>query len=133
MTVPTPDGPQTRHVFSYSDKDLSIFVFQACTPPPVLPSDPEEALDLARQEVLDRTGVTSVSERRIRVNGQPGREFVDERDGLKSIGRTVIGHDGVFFSVIASGRSAAGERKAREAVRSFSVHPASARSLCQLR
>jgi hypothetical protein len=131
LSVPTPTGPQLRHVFRYSDDELVIFVWQVCTPPPSLPADPEEALDLARLEAHKTIGSTTISERRISVNGRPGREFVDELAGQRSVGRTVLGYKGAFFSVGVSARSKVAEGKARELLLSFSVLPPSPRSVCQ--
>lgn len=131
LTVPTPEGPQTRHVFRYSDDEIIYFVWHACTPPPSLPADPEKALDLARQEARTTSGSASISERRIRVNGRPGREFVDEVLGHKGFGRTVLGHNGAFYSVTAGTRSKAAEGKALAFLRSFSVLPPSPRALCR--
>jgi len=132
LTVPTPEGPQTRHVFRYSDDELIIFVWLACTPPPTLPADPEKALDLARQEARNVNGLApSVSERKIQVSGRPAREFVDNVLGQKSFGRTVIGQNGAFYSVSVGARSQAVEAKAMAILKSFALRPTSSRSLCR--
>jgi hypothetical protein len=131
IEIPTPTGPQTRHVFRYDDGDVVYFLWHACTPPPPLPSDPQKALDLAREEGRRTTGATPVSEKRIRVNGHPGREFVDELEGHRYFGQTVLGHHGAFYSFGGTARSPDAEARALAFVRSFRVLPASSRALCQ--
>jgi hypothetical protein len=133
LAVPTPEGSQTRHVFRYDDGDANYWVWHACTPPPSLPSDPNEALNLARSEVRKTIGGKSLSDRPIKVSGHPGREFVDELEGHKYFGRTVLGPHGAFYSIGGGAKSKAGEARVRTFLRSFRLLPPSSKALCHPR
>src|SRR2546428_12139886 len=65
LPVPTPEGPQLRHVFRYSDHELRYFITHTCIPPPTLPAGPGPALDLRRDAGLQMPVVTLVPERRV--------------------------------------------------------------------
>jgi hypothetical protein len=132
LTVPTPEGPQVRHVFRYAGSGVVYFMTHACTPPPTLPADSDRALDLGRDSGLQMAGGTLVSEERVVVNGHRGTRLV-ERDpkGEVSYSLIVIGGQGNYYSLVAGPRSPAATKKALSFLDSFSVLPATSKSWCQ--
>jgi hypothetical protein len=132
MTVPTPEGPQLRHVFRYADDDGVYFLVHTCMPPPSLTPDPDTLLDMGRDSGLRMTGGTLVSERPISVDGHPGRDLIEKsQDGDLFYSRIVVGDHGTFYSVNAGPRSAGGSKKALAFLHSFRILPATDRSLCK--
>lgn len=132
LAVPTPEGPQVRHVFRYAGSGVVYFMTHACTPPRTLPADSDRALDLGRDGGLQMAGGTLVSEERVLVNGHRGTRLV-ERDpsGGISYSLIVIGAQGNYYSLVAGPRSPAATKKALAFLESFSVLPATSKSWCQ--
>lgn len=132
MTVPTPEGPQVRHVFRYADDEAVYFLVHTCMPPPSLIPDPDKLLDLGRDSGLQMTGSTLVSEQRISIDGHPGRHLVERgQDGGLYYSRIVVGDHGAFYSVNAGPRSDAATKKALAFLDSFRILPTTKTSLCK--
>ena len=130
MAVRTPEGPQTRHAFRVSNEQGSFYVLFACTPPPALPSDSVKALDAIRAEGRQLFGWRTIADRKIVVSGYPGREFIDELQGMTLSGRTVLGPNGSFYSVGATVRAGVLRKGADAFVRSFRMLPQAGRTVC---
>jgi hypothetical protein len=129
LTVPTPEGPQLRHVFRYAAGGVVYFVTHTCTPPPTLPADPDRVLDLGRDGGLQMAGGTLVSEKRVRVSGYRGTKLVEqEPSGGTLSSLIVIGAQGNYYSLVAGPRSPAGTEKALAFLESFSVLPATSKA-----
>jgi hypothetical protein len=130
MSVRTPEGPQTRHAFRVSNAQGSFYVLFACTPPPTLPSDSVKALDAIRAEGRQLFGWRTMADRRIVVSGYPGREFLDELQGISLRGRTVLGPNGSFFSIGATVPAGAPVKGAGAFVRSFRILAQAGKTVC---
>jgi len=132
LTVPTPEGPQLRHVFRYAGDGVVYFITHTCTPPPTLPADPDRVLDLGRDGGLQMSGATLVSEKRTRVSGYRGTKLV-ERDpgGGTSYSLIVVGAQGNYYSLVAGPRSPAGTERALAFLESFSILPVTNKAWCQ--
>jgi len=130
MTVPTPEGPQLRRVFRYSDDDAVYLVVHTCMRPSKASSDPQELLDLGREGNLKLTGGKLLSEKRISLDGHPGRDLIEEVGGQQSYSRIFVGDLGAFYSLTASPRSSAATPKALEFLESFKILPPSRHSAC---
>jgi hypothetical protein len=131
LTVPTPEGPQVRHVFRHSDDEVVYFIVHTCVPPPTLPADPEAALDLGRDSGLRMTGGTLVSETRVSIDGHHGRRMVEK---IAAAGVTysliVLGDHGNYYSLGAAPRSEAATRKAQAFLTSFRILPSTSKAWC---
>jgi len=132
LTVATPEGPQVLRQFRYAGDGVVYFVTHTCTPPPTLPEDPDQALDLGRDGGLQLAGGTVISEKRVWVNGRRGTRLVERLPvGGTAYGLIVIGSHGNYYSLVAGPRSPAATKKALAFLDSFSVLRTTSKSWCQ--
>lgn len=131
MTVPTPDGSQTRHVFRYADDEAVYFLVHTCMAGPQL-LNADKLLDIGRDSGLQMTGSTLVSEKRITIDGHPGRHLVAKgQDGGFYYSRIAVGDHGAFYSANAGPRSEAATKKALAFLESLRILPTTERSFCR--
>jgi hypothetical protein len=134
LTVPTPEGPQVRRVFRYSDDEVVYFLVHTCMPPPTLPSEPEVTLTMGRDSGLQMAGGILVSEKSVSVGRHRGRRLVETIPGAGiAYALIVLGDHGTYYSLGAAPRSAKVTKKAEAFLDSFKVLPPTDKAWCKTR